>query len=187
MSAELTQPIDIELPANPLARLLNRVCYFLALFGGLICGVMAVMVTVSVTGRFLFSAPIPGDYDVIGILSGCAAFAFLPYCQLQRGNVMVDFFTDKAPTRVKAALDAMAMVFYLIIAMLFTWRMYYGMLDLRKYNEVIAAFEFYRWWTVPFNIFCMILLVLVIMYTLAQTLRVVAGKDSAVAGGEGAK
>ena len=54
---------------------------------------MALLVTVSVTGRYLIAAPIPGDYDLVAILSGCAVFAFLPYCQMVHGNVMVEFFT----------------------------------------------------------------------------------------------
>ena len=68
---------------------------------------MAALVTISVGGRYLFSAPINGDYDIVGILCGCAIFSFLPYCQLKRGNVLADFFTQKASPRTKAALDAM--------------------------------------------------------------------------------
>ena len=136
---------------------------------------MALLVTTSVTGRYLFSAPIPGDYDIIGILSGCAAFAFLPYCQWTYGNVVVDFFTNNSPPRMKAVLDAFGMLLYLIVAVLFTWRMYYGMLDMRHFKEVITAFEFYRWWTMPFNLFCMLVLIAVIAYTLAETLREIAG------------
>ena len=59
---------------------------------------------------------------------------------------------------------------YLAAAIMFTWRLYYGALEMRQIAEVIAAFDFYRWWTIPFDLFCMIVLILAIVYTLAQDL-----------------
>ena len=34
---------------------------------------------------------------------------------------------------------------------MFTWRLYYGMLEMKQSSEQIAAFAFYRWWTIPFD------------------------------------
>jgi TRAP-type C4-dicarboxylate transport system permease small subunit len=158
-------------PTDPVGRLLHDISKALAIFGGLLACAMAVLVTVSVTGRYLFSAPVPGDYDIVAIMSGCAIFAFLPYCQLTRGNVAVDFLTNKAPARIKSILDAVGTALFLAIAVLFTWRLYYGAVDLYEYSEVIAAFNFYRWTTVPFDILCMIVLIAVIAYTLALDIR----------------
>jgi TRAP-type C4-dicarboxylate transport system permease small subunit len=111
---------------------------------------------------------VPGDYDIVGILCGSAVFAFLPYCQLKRANVIVDFFTAQAPMRVRAGLDATGTALYLAAATLLTWRLYHGALDLRASSEVIAAFNFYRWWTIPFDIFCMVVLILIIAETLLR-------------------
>lgn len=157
-------------PTGPIGRTLFSVAVALAIVGGLLSCVMAVIVTVSVTGRYLFNWPVPGDYDIVGILCGCAIFAFLPYCQLKHGNVLVDFFTTRAPPRVKAALDAVGTFLYLAVAVMFTWRLYYGALEMRQSSEQIAAFNFYRWWTIPFDIFCMVVLILAIIYTLAHNL-----------------
>ena len=103
----------------------------LAIFGGVLCCIMAAIVTVSVTGRYLFAAPIPGDYDIVAILCGCAVFAFLPYCQMMRGNVVVDFFTDASSRERKPCSMRSATLLYLAVAILFTWRLYYGVLELR--------------------------------------------------------
>ena len=129
---------------------------------------MATVVTISVIGRYLFSWPVPGDYDIIGILCGCAIFSFLPYCQLKRGNVLADFFTQKASPRTKAMLDAMGNLFFLMATIMFTWRLYYGLLEMKQSSEQIAAFAFYRWWTIPFDIFCMIVLALAILYSFLE-------------------
>jgi TRAP-type C4-dicarboxylate transport system permease small subunit len=159
---------EVARPTDAVGRVLFNLTKALAIFGGVLCCVIAILVTVSVTGRYLFSAPIAGDYDIVGILSGCAIFAFLPYCQLVRGNVMVDFLTAGIGNRAKAVLNAFGTLLYLVIAVLFTWRLYYGMLDLHSTNQVLATVNFYRWWTVPFDIFCMIVLIVVILYTFVR-------------------
>src|SRR5262245_7839354 len=155
-------------PAGAAVQALYRVADSLAIVGGMLSCAMALVVTVSVAGRYLFSAPINGDYDIVGILCGCAIFSFLPYCQLHRGNVLADFFTQKASQRTKAALDAFGNLVFLLAIIMFTWRLYYGMLELRQSSEQIAAFAFYRWWTVPFDLFCMVVLICAIVHSLTQ-------------------
>lgn len=162
------QQRDDSRPTDPVGRVLFEVSRALAIFGGFLCCFMALMVTVSVSGRYLFSAPVPGDYDFIGIIAETAVFAFLPYCQLMRRNVVVDFFTTAMSAHGKAVLDAIGSLLYLLIAVTYTWRMYFGMLEFRANNEQIAAFTFYRWTTIPLNILCMIVLIVVIAYTLAR-------------------
>jgi TRAP-type C4-dicarboxylate transport system permease small subunit len=157
-------------PAGPVGRALHGVAATLAALGGLLSCAMAAVVTISVGGRYLFSAPIIGDYDIVGILCGCAIFAFLPYCQLKRGNVLADFFTQNASPRVKAALDATGNLLFLAAAIMFTWRLYYGLLEMRQSAEQISAFAFYRWWTIPFDLFCMAVLIFAIIYSFYQDL-----------------
>lgn len=155
-------------PTGPVGRGLFAVCRLLAIFGAFLCCVIAVMVTVTVTGRYLFAAPIPGDYDIVGIIAGCAIFAFLPYCQLMRGNVVVDFFTVRVAARGKAALDGCGTLLYLAIAVMLAWRLYFGMVELKETSQVLATVNFYRWWTVPFDLFCMACLIAAIAYTFTR-------------------
>jgi TRAP-type C4-dicarboxylate transport system permease small subunit len=174
-------------PTGSVGRVLYSTANILAIFGGLLSCVMAALVTVSVVGRYLFSAPVPGDYDIVGILCGSAIFAFLPYCQLKRGNVLADFFTQKAPERFKFALDAFGNMLFLAAIVMFTWRLYFGMLEMRQSSEQIAMFSFYRWWTMPFDIFCMVVLIFAIAYTLLQDLAGARTGELAakpIAGGE---
>ena len=183
--AEQTRAADR--PTDPVGSALYSIAIVLAVFGGLLSCAMAAIVTVSVSGRYLFGRPVPGDYDVVGILCGSAIFAFLPYCQLIRRNVFVDFFTNKVRPRGRAALDGFGTLLYLVIAGMFTWRLYHGALELRDTSQVLAAFNFYRWWTLPFDIFCMLILIVVIAYTLARDIgEVRTGQASAhpIADGE---
>lgn len=155
-------------PADRVGRALFALSNVLAVIGGLLCCVMAVLVTVSVTGRYLFASPVPGDYDLLGIIGGCAVFAFLPYCQMKRGNVVVDFFTTGVSSRGKAILDGLGSLLYLVVAVLFTWRLYFGAIELYESSEVLAVVNFYRWWTLPFSLFCMAVLIVVVAYSFAR-------------------
>lgn len=155
-------------PADAAGRALHRIADILAVIGGILSCAMAAVVTISVAGRYMFSAPISGDYDIIGILCGCAIFAFLPYCQLNRGNVLADFFTQRASPSTKAALDAFGNLLFLLAIIMFTWRLYFGLLEMKQSAEQIAAFAFYRWWTIPFDIFCMLVLICAIFYSFLE-------------------
>ena len=174
-------------PTDPFGRLLFGTARILAIIGGILSCAMAAIVTISVTGRYLLSWPIPGDYDLVGILCGCAIFAFLPYCQLHRGNVLADFFTQSASPRVKATLDGAGNAMFLVAIIMITWRLFFGMLEMRQTGEQIAAFAFYRWWTMPFDLFCMVVLVFAIFYTLTQDIsgaKAGMSSDRPIAGGE---
>jgi TRAP-type C4-dicarboxylate transport system permease small subunit len=176
----MTEPDDVAgRPIDPIGRPLYFIATVLAVLGGLLSCAMAAVVTISVAGRYLFSAPINGDYDIVGILCGCAIFSFLPYCQLKRGNVIADFFTQHASARTKAVLDGVGNVLFLAAALMFTWRLFYGAMEMRQSAEQIAAFAFYRWWTIPFDIFCMIVLIFAILYTLIRDLAAVRGGEAA--------
>jgi TRAP-type C4-dicarboxylate transport system permease small subunit len=165
----MAEPSDLAArPDDVFGRAVHGIARALAIIGGVLSCAMAMVVTTSVAGRYLLSAPINGDYDIVGILCGCAIFAFLPYCQLHRGNVLADFFTQKASEKTKAALDAMGNVLFLAAIIMFTWRLYYGMLEFQQSSEQIAAFAFYRWWTIPFDLFCMVVLILAIVHTLLE-------------------
>ena len=156
---------------GPVGRALFGISKALATFGGFLACFMAAMVTVSVTGRYLFATPIPGDYDLVAIMCGCAVFAFLPYCQMVRGNVVVDFFTTSASARTKAIFDAFGTLLYLLVTIMFTWRIVYGGIELRENREVLANFNFYRWWTIPFDFLCLLVLIAVVAYTLTRDVR----------------
>ena len=84
----------------------------------------------------------PATTTSSAILCGCAVFAFLPYCQMTRGNVVVDFFTTDMRPGGKAALDAFGTLLYLLVAIVFTWRLYYGVLELRANRRSARQLQF---------------------------------------------
>ena len=123
-------------PTDPVGRLLYRIARALAVVGGVILSAVALMTAVSIVGRAAFSEPVRGDFEIVAIGTGIAVFAFLPWCQLTRGNVIVDFFMDRAPVRAKALCDALGGMLYVALGALLTWRMVFGGIDMHRYAEL---------------------------------------------------
>lgn len=163
-------PSETVRPTDPVGRVLYSVAKWLAIVGGILLCLMALLTTLSVTGRSLFLAPVPGDFELVAIGTGLAVFSFLPWCQMTRGNVLVDFFMSAAPVRAKTACDIVGGVFYLIIASLLTWRMIFGGLDMYNYAEKSMTINFPRWTTFPPSILMLGFLVIVIAYTIWRSI-----------------
>ncbi len=108
------------------ARLLETMSRGAALAGGfLLLGVMA-MTVISVVGRYLFAAPILGDYEITELACGVAVFAFFPYCHMRGGNIVVEYFTSGLGARSKTGLDAVHNLVFTGVAGLIAWRLIVG-------------------------------------------------------------
>jgi TRAP-type C4-dicarboxylate transport system permease small subunit len=95
-------------PAKPADEggLLSAATRALAILGGLLSLVAAILVTVSITGRWLGYGGIPGDFEMVQIATAVSVFCFLPLTQWRRGNIMVDTFTTRLPPRINRTIDA---------------------------------------------------------------------------------
>jgi TRAP-type C4-dicarboxylate transport system permease small subunit len=129
-----------------LGRVLYRTATGVALLGGLVLFALTLLTVISVIGRAVFSAPIPGDFELVELGMAVAIFSFLPYCQIVRGNVIVDLFTSKASARTKALLDGVGNLLFTAIAALLTWRVAIGGLEIRSYHETTMVLQVPVWW-----------------------------------------
>ena len=157
-------------PTDKVGRILYRITAALAIFGGFVVGAVALMTTISVTGRAALSMPVPGDVELIEIGTNTAVFAFLPFCQLMRGNVIVDFFLTWAPQTVKSACDVLGTLLYLFVGSILTWRLTHGAFEMYEFAETTGTLAIPRWYSFPYGVACMALLLIVTMYTLVNNI-----------------
>lgn len=129
-------------PAGLLARLIEG----WALLGGMILLGIALMSAWSATSGVLFNRPLPGDFELVEMLTAVAVFMFLPYCQLTGANVTADLFTSGAGPRTVALLTLLSAIVALAFSLLLLWRMYDGLLDYRKYVETTTILRIPIWW-----------------------------------------
>lgn len=109
-------------PFGPMGRRLMLLCQAAAVAGALVFVALVVMSIVSITGRKLWSAPVPGDVELLQMCAAFASATFFAYCHLNRGDVKVDFFTDRLPARAVHALDAIGSLLVGLFGALIAWR-----------------------------------------------------------------
>jgi TRAP-type C4-dicarboxylate transport system permease small subunit len=80
------------------------------------------LTAVSIFGRETIGKTITGDFELVGLATGAAVGLFMPLCQLHRGNIVVDFFTARAPKRMNAALDRIGALLLALCCALLAWR-----------------------------------------------------------------
>lgn len=164
-------------PTDPVGRVLFEISRGFAVIGGLVLCAMSLLTTVSVTGRAFFDSPITGDFELIALGTGVAVFAFLPYCQMLRENVVVDFFMAHAPARLRGFFDMLGSLSYGLIIALVAWRTTIGGIDVYNTSEMSMILQVPHWWPFPFAVLCLVLLFIVCVYTLVVDIRGVHAGD----------
>jgi TRAP-type C4-dicarboxylate transport system permease small subunit len=126
---------EVPIPGHPAAPPLPehspvaRVARALAIVGGLLSVASALLVTTSVTLRWLGFGSINGDFELVQIGVALSVFCFLPLTQARRGNIMVDTFTAWLPLRVQRAIDAFWDFVYAGFMALVAWCLMNGARD----------------------------------------------------------
>ena len=149
-------------------RALSAVCEGFAIVGGLIV-LAAIIFTVVAVVAARFGAPILGNTEIVEMSVGVAIAFFLPWCQIQGANVIVDFFTARVPDWAKAVLDAvMSFAFTLVVAVL-AWRLIIGGIDAFRRDRVTMFLQLPMWWGFAAAAPAMILWTLVCLLTALES------------------
>jgi TRAP-type C4-dicarboxylate transport system permease small subunit len=138
-------PVAAVEPFGAIGRRLLLVCKIAAVAGTLVFTALVGMSVVSITGRKLWSAPVPGDVELLQLCSAFAAATFFAYCHLNRGDVKVDFFTDKLPARGVHALDAIGSLLVGLFGALIAWRTGAGALMVGRAGETSMILSLPLW------------------------------------------
>lgn len=139
-----------------LGRIVEPVARGLAYAGGVVLAALTVMSVISITGRGLAGlvnplglvriGPIPGDFELVEAGTAFAVFAFLPWCQLNRGHVTVDVFVARAGARTRAWLSLAGNLLLTMVAAVIAWRLVLGLIDKRAYGETTFILQLPVWW-----------------------------------------
>lgn len=136
----------------------------MAVAGGLVLVVLGLGVVYSIISLKGFGVAFRGEVEMVEFGMVISVYLFLPYCQMIDGHVMVDVFTVRAPPRVKAILDALAMLLFTGVAGLLAWRMSVGGFEMYERGQTTAVVKLPYWWTFPLAVACFAFLVMVCVY-----------------------
>lgn len=114
---------------------LEVACKVAAIVGALVFVALVLMSIVSISGRKLASAPVPGDVEMLQLCAAFASSSFFAWCHLNHGDVKVDFFTERLAARQVHALDALGSLLVAAFGALIAWRTGAGALSLHAAGE----------------------------------------------------
>lgn len=166
-SAPQHRPVMAE--SGPFGRILLAAAKWLALAGGLIFTALVIMSIISIVGRKLFSAPVPGDVEVLQMSAAFASASFFAYCHLMHGDVKVDFFTAGLSGPRRCSLDAAGSLLVGLVGAVLAWRTGAGAMSLREAGESSAILEVPVWIAQALMVPGFVLLALAGFYMCGQT------------------
>jgi TRAP-type C4-dicarboxylate transport system permease small subunit len=141
------QPGSGTRPAEfgPFGRKLLVVSKAVAIAGGLVFVGLVIMSIVSIVGRKIASAPLPGDVELLQLCSAFAAAAFFAYCHLVGGDVKVDFFTQHLRPSIVHSLDAIGSMLVGLFGALIAWRAFAGAITVKDAGETTMILALPLW------------------------------------------
>lgn len=158
---------------------------WLAILGGLVLVGITVMTVVSIVGRAFIKqglGPVPGDFELVEVGTAFAVFAFLPWCQINRGHATVDVFTSFLSAGANRVIDLVTELVMTAVIVLIAWRLLYGMLDKIRYNEVTFILQMPVWWGFALAMFAAAAGVVVSVFVLYVRIREVIEGRTILAG-----
>jgi len=126
-------------------KLLSILARLSAILGGLLLTTITLITCASLIGRNTIGTTLLGDYELTAVSAGAAIALFMPWAQLRRANIIVDFFTAKAPSQVNATLDRFGACVVGLVMMLLTWRTAVGTLSAHESQTTTMMLGFPEW------------------------------------------
>jgi TRAP-type C4-dicarboxylate transport system permease small subunit len=157
-----------------LSRAVVGMARWLAILGGIVLVAITVMTVLSIVGRSMISlglGPVPGDFELVEAGAAFAVFAFLPWCQVNRGHATVDVFTSYLSPAANRVIDLIAELVMTLVIVLVAWRLWYGMMDKIQYGEMTFILQFPVWWGFAAAMFAATVGVLVSLFVLYVRVR----------------
>lgn len=149
-------------------RILETLAKASAVAAGLLLTVITLMTCVSIIGRNTTGWTIVGDFELSASAAGAAIALFMPWCQVRRGHIIVDFFTARASAATQAWLDRLGALMLAAAMALLAWRSGIGGLNAWKSGSGSMMLGFPEW-----IVYCGIVppLVLTALIALVQAIR----------------
>jgi TRAP-type C4-dicarboxylate transport system permease small subunit len=114
---------------------------------GIILTGVTLVTCASVAGRNTTGWTLLGDYELTAVAAGAAIALFMPWCQLRRQNIIVDFFTARASSAVNARLDRFGALLLAAMFIVLAWRTGTGGLSARSSMTTTMMLGFPEWIT----------------------------------------
>ena len=96
---------------------------------------MMILITVDVTGRYLFNSPIPGTLEFTEFLMVFVVFLSMAYVQMRQRHIRVELLTRRLPKRVEDGLAVVILVVAAVFFALLAWQSWLSAMSAFEYRE----------------------------------------------------
>ncbi len=124
---------------------LERLAKLCAIAAGVLLTGITLLTCISLIGRNTTGWTIVGDFELSASAAGAAVALFMPWCQLRRGHIIVDFFTTGASARTQVRLDRLGALLVGLVMALMAWRSAMGGLSAFKSQSGSMMLGFPEW------------------------------------------
>ncbi|MGL4635136.1 MAG: TRAP transporter small permease [Beijerinckiaceae bacterium] len=169
--AEVELPVEVGGAQDRPETAPMRITGYVATFGGVLALGVAALATTSVLGRWLFNAPIEGDFEFVKMATAIAVFAYLPYTQARRGNIMVDTFTTRFSEKTRRIIDAFWDIAYALFMAFLAYALLQGTLDALKSGETTMQRQILIWPSIGLSMLLCVLLAVTSVLTAVALLK----------------
>jgi TRAP-type C4-dicarboxylate transport system permease small subunit len=125
--------IQIEKALHPPARWFNWIA-------AIAVTAMMLLTCADVLLRIL-RCPIPGTYEIVGLLGATFVSFSLAHTTTERGHIAVDFIVQKLPLRLQDLVDCINSIICALLFAVITWQSVVYALDLKNSGEVSMTLQ----------------------------------------------
>lgn len=124
-------------------RLTKRIDNLSGAFNWLAAGAIMAMMLLTCADVILrfFRHPIPGTYELVGLMGTVGVSFALAYTTVKKGHIAVEFLTRRMSEKVQSAIAAGGELLSLVLFGIITWQSTVYALDLRRTGEVSLTIE----------------------------------------------
>ncbi len=170
-ASDAAPPIEIAVGGRALLALTKA----MSMVGGVFLLAAVAITVASVFGRYVFSAPLPGDYELVEIVCAIAIFLFFPMTHATDGNLRAEFFTSALPLSAKRVLEIIHDMIFMGISGLLAWRMSHALVDKFYNGEFSALLQIPLWIPLTVAVASMALVSLVCLLRIVASFKALGG------------
>jgi TRAP-type C4-dicarboxylate transport system permease small subunit len=139
---------DVVPPEKPAGRRfsMDRLIHGVALAGGFAVVAVSAITVISVIGRYTFSMPILGDYEIVEYGISFAAFAFLAFAHVHNSHLVAEFFSSRMSKRTTQIIDSIQNLILFAILAVLIWRVVVGGFDKFETGDESMLLRMKVWW-----------------------------------------
>lgn len=126
-------------------KLLSFLAQACAVLAGLLLTAITLVTCLSLIGRNTTGQTLVGDYELTAVVAGAAVALFMPWCQIKREHIIVDFFTARMPAGVNALLDRFGALALGVVMGLLAWRTGIGAMSAFSTQTTTMMLGFPEW------------------------------------------